>query len=103
MRDHPPCTLVTYVDPISLPPTKNDVVCEPMVRSIQVSKEMKQKYAIVTYDLAVALKTYCMQAVQAPKFDNLIILLGNFHIELAFFGAVDTYIADSGVEHLLTE
>ena len=46
---------------------------------------------------------YCMRAVQAPKFDNLIILLGNFHIELAFFGTVGTYIADSGVEHLLTE
>ena len=103
MRDHFPCTLVTYVDPISLPPTKNDVVCETMVQSIQVSKEMKQKYAIVIYDLAVSLKTYCIQAVQAPKFGNLIILLGNFDIELAFFGAVGTYIADSGVEHLLTE
>ena len=51
----------------------------------------------------MALKIYCMRAVQAPKFDNLIILLGNFHIELAFFGTVGTYIADSGVEHLLTE
>ena len=55
-----------------------------MVQSIQVSKEIKQKYAIVTYDLAAKLKTYCIQAVQAPKFDNLIIFLGNFHIELAF-------------------
>ena len=103
VRDHPPCTLVTYVDPISLPLTKNDGVCETMVRSIQGSKEMKQKYAIVIYDLAVELKIYCIQAVQAPKFDNLITLLGNFHIESAFFGAVGTYIADSGVEHLLTE
>ena len=83
VRDHPPCTLITYVDPISLPLTKNDGVCETMVRSIQVSKEMKQKYAIVTYDLAVALKIYCIQAVQAHKFDNLIILVGNFHIESA--------------------
>ena len=43
VRDHPPCTLVTYMDPISLHPTKNDVVCETIVRTIQVSKEMKQK------------------------------------------------------------
>ena len=85
VRDHPPCTLVTYVDPISLPPTMSDVVCETMVQSIQVSKEMKQKYAIVAYDLAVALKIYCIQVVQAPKFDNLIIILGNFHIGPAFF------------------
>ena len=85
VRDHPPCTLVAYVDPISLLPTKNDVVCETMVRNIQVLKEMTQKYAIVIYDLAVALKIYCLQDVQTPKFDNLIILLGNFHIESAFF------------------
>ena len=103
VRDHPPCTLVTYVDPISLPLTKNDGVCETMVRSMQGSKEMKQKYAIVIYNLAVELKNFCIQAVQAPKFDNLIILLGNFHIESAFLSAVGTYITDSGVEHLLTE
>ena len=50
--------------------------------------------------ITVALKIYCIQAVQAPRFDNLILLPGNFHIESAFFGAVGTYIADSGVEHL---
>ena len=103
VTDDLPCTVVTYMDPISLPPTRNDVVCETMVRSLRVSEEMKQKYAIVTYDLAVALKAYSIQAVQTPKFDNLIILLGNFHIELAFFGAVGTFIADFGAEHLLTE
>ena len=30
VRDHPPCTLVTYMDHISLPPTKNNSVCETM-------------------------------------------------------------------------
>ena len=34
--------------------------------------------------------------------DYLIILLGNFRIELAFFGAVGTYIADSGVFGVFT-
>ena len=36
-------------------------------------------------------------------FDKLIILLGNFHLELAFFGAVGTFLADSGIEYLITE
>ena len=70
---------------------------------MKVSQEMNQDYAIVSYDLAVALKAYSIQALQSPLFDNLIILLGNFHLEMAFFGAVGTFIADSGIEYLLTE
>ena len=101
--DKLPKTSIAYMDPISLPPTRNDVVQETMVRSVKVAQETRQGYAVVTYDLAIALKAYCIQALQAPAFDDLIILLGNFHLELAFFGAVGTYLADSGVEYLLNE
>ena len=30
-------------------------------------------------------------------------MLGNFHLELAFYGAIGTYINESGAQHLLTE
>ena len=90
------------MNPISEPPTRNDVVQETMIRSLNVANEVNQEYAIVTYDLAVALKAYSIQALKTPKFDKLIILLGNFLLELAFFGAVGTFIANSGIEHLLT-
>ena len=73
------------MDPISQPPTRNDVVQERMMRSVKVSQETKQGYAVVTYDIAVALKAYSIQALQAPIFDNGIVMLGNFHLELAFF------------------
>ena len=56
---------------------------------------MNQDYAIVSYDLAVALKAFSIQALQRPLFDNLIILLGNFHVEMAFYAAVGTFIEDS--------
>ena len=88
---------------ISKSPTNNDVVQETMLRSQEVAHEMKQDYAVVTYDLAIAMKAYCVQALQAPRFDNVIILLGNFHLKMAFFGAIGTYICDSGIEYLLTE
>ena len=48
-------------------------------------------------------KAYSIQALQAPAFDKLIILLGNFHLELAYFGALGTFLADSGMEYILTE
>ena len=103
VRDDLPQTMIAYMDPISLPPTRNDVVRETMVRSLKVADETNQKYAVVTYDLAVAPKAYSIQALQEPAFDKIIILLGNFHLELAFSGALGTYIADSGIEYILTE
>ena len=98
-----PQTVIAYMDPIYQPPTRNDVVQETMVRSMKVAKEMNEEYAVVTYDLAVALKAYSIQALKIPQFDKLIILLGNFHLEMAYFGAIGTFIAESGIEHLLTE
>lgn len=95
-------TVIAYVDQISKPPTRNDVVQEAMVCSLKVAEEMNQEYAVVTYDLAVALKAYSVQALQAPTFDKLFILLENFHLELALFGAVGTFLADPGVENILT-
>lgn len=105
ITDNLPKTVIAYMDPISKPPTMNDVVQETMVRtlSLKVAKEMKQDYAIVSYDLAVALKAFSIQALQAPLFDNLIILLGNFHLEMAFYAGIGTFIADSGIDYLLTE
>ncbi|XP_014678737.1 PREDICTED: uncharacterized protein LOC106818551, partial [Priapulus caudatus] len=91
------------MDPIPASPTRNDVVKETMKRSMKVACETNQDYAVVTYDLAVALKAYSIQSLEAPMFDRLLIMLGNFHLELAFYGAVGTYINECGAEHLLTE
>ena len=73
------------------------------MHSIRVTEETNQSYVGVTYNLAVALKTYSIQALQTPTFDELVILLGNFHLELPNFGAMGTFLTDSGVEYLLTE
>ena len=74
-----------------------------MIRTLNVAKETGQDYAVVTYDLAIALKAYSIQSLDAPLFDKLLIMLGNFHTELAFYGAVGTYINDSGIEFILSE
>ena len=50
----------------------------------------------------IILKAYSIQALQTP-FDKLIILLGNFHLELAFFGAVGTFLADITEANVLAE
>ena len=50
---------------------QNEVVQETMVRAVKVEKEMNLEYAIVSYDLAVALKAYSIQSLQSPSFDKL--------------------------------
>ena len=103
VHDSLPVQRITYMDPIPQSPTRNDVVRETMKRSLQVAYETNQEYTVVTYDLAVALKAYLIQSIEAPLFDRLLIMLGNFHLELAFYGAIGTYVNDSGAEYLLTE
>ena len=51
----------------------------------------------------IILKAYSIQALQTPTFAKLIIFLGNFHLKLAFFGAVGTFLAEPGIEYLITE
>lgn len=102
-KDDLPQHIVSYLKPISLSPTRNDVVKETMVRSLKIAEETTQDFIVVTYDLAVALKAYSIQSLESPHFDNLLILLGNFHLELALFGALGTFVQESGIEFLLTE
>ena len=74
-----------------------------MKRSLDVAIETHQEYGVVTYDLAVALRTYSIQTLDAPRFDKLLIMLGNFHLELVLYGVIGTFINESGVDYLLTE
>lgn len=56
---------------------------------------------MITYDLTVAMKAYCIQDVERPLFDRLVTILGNFHVEVAFFAAVGHFISGSGIECLV--
>ena len=65
-------------DPISAPPTRNDVVRETIKRSLDAAIETHQEYGVVTYDLAVAHNAYSIQTLDAPRFDKLRIMLETF-------------------------
>ena len=98
-----PLQRLCYNDPISRSSTSNDVVRETMVRTLKIAHEVNQEFAVVTSDLAIASRAYAIQAIEASRFDKLLILLGNFHVELAFFRAVGTFLNGSGIEVVLTE
>ena len=90
------------MDCIPAPITENVVVRKTLELSQEVANKMGQPFAVTSYDLAVASKAYQIQAIEAPYFDDVFVLMGAFHMEIAFFGAVGTFIEDSGIENILT-
>lgn len=94
---------VLYLENLTLPPTRNDVVLETMKMSQQIAEECGEDFMLVHYDLAIAKPALQIQATEAPRFDNLFIAFGPFHISLAFFGALGYLIDSSGGPEMLTE
>ena len=71
--------------------------------SQRIADECDQKYICVNYELAIAKLALCIQAEESPKFDNLFIQLGHFHITMSFFKALGKFMTDSGGPYVLTE
>ena len=53
--------------------------------------------------LSIAKIAVQLQAEESPKYDKVFVTMGSFHKELAMFGAIGKYIAESGAGHLLNE
>ena len=87
---------------ISLPPTE-DVAKETLKRSQAVAKESADKYAIVTYDLAVAKIARQIQIQNSPKCDDWFIQFGQFHTILSLFSSIGTILERNGAAYLLSE
>ena len=50
----------------------------------------------LTYDLAIAKMAYLIQSEEKPKFENIFIALGAFHLGMALFHAYGQLIAEYG-------
>jgi hypothetical protein len=94
---------VLYMENISFPPTRLDVVVETMKISQQVASECDEEYIVVHYDLAIAKPALQIQATESPRFDNIFIAFGPFHICLAYFGALGHFMENSGGPEILIE
>ena len=66
VQDTLPVQRICYTNPISAPPTRNDVVRETMMRSMNKVNKTGQEYGVVRYDLAVALKAHLFKHWKLP-------------------------------------
>ncbi|XP_057304270.1 uncharacterized protein LOC130641476 [Hydractinia symbiolongicarpus] len=94
---------VWYLPQINQSPTSIAVVAETLRRAQVIANECGKKNISVTYDLAIAKVAMQLQAEESPKFDNIFVALGAFHVEMAMFSAFGKYIAESGGPHILNE
>ena len=94
---------IIYMENLTFPPTRLDVVLEIMKISQKMASECDESYMVVHYDLAVAKPALQIQATESPRFDNLLIAFGPFHISRAYFGANCHFLGSSGVPEILTE
>ena len=95
--------VICYMQNIRLPPTRKDVVKKTLKRSEAVAKECGDKYAIVTYSLAVAKITRQIQIQNSPKFDDCFIRFVQFHTLLSLFSSISKILEESGATYLLSE
>ncbi|KMQ91148.1 hypothetical protein RF55_9017 [Lasius niger] len=95
--------IVDYLPQINLSPTSYSVVHETLVCAQKIAKECNQPQIIVSYDLAIAKMAMQMKMTETPKFDNIFINLGAFHIQMAFFKAIGKYIDACGITDILVQ
>jgi len=94
---------ISYLTPINASPTSTCIVLETMEQSKKIAENLHQPYIQVTYDLAIAKVAFQIQATEKPKFDNLFIHLGPFHIMMAYFKAIGKVISDCGLTNVMVE
>ena len=104
MTDDPlPKQKIAYMENLTLPITRLDVVAETLRVTQQVAQECGQEYGVVHYDLNAAKPALQIQSTEAPKYDNLFICFGPFHIVMSYFGSVEYLIDSSGGPEILVD
>jgi len=71
--------------------------------SQEVANECRERYALVHYDLAIAKPALQIQEQESPKYDNVFICFGAFHMQMAYFGAIGYILEESGGPQILID
>lgn len=83
--DSNPLHNIGYIPNLNSSPTSDATVKKTLEIACNIANDCHQRYIIVTYDLAIAMKAYRIQADLQPALDTVFITLGAFHIQLSFF------------------
>jgi len=83
-KDELPKQEVRYIPNLKEPIASLSVVRQTLQTTQRCAEECSQNYDLATYDLNAAKPALQIQARESPLFDNIFIMSGAFHIEMAF-------------------
>ena len=89
---------IFHLPQINQSPTSIVLVGETLKRALVFANQSERNSIAAIAKIAMQL-----QAEESTKYDKVFVAMGSFHMELAMFGAIGKYIAESGAEHLLNE
>lgn len=85
VKDKNPKQIIGYLPNLNMSPTNDAVVMKTLEMAVQLADECNQKYIMVTYDLAIAMKAYHIIDCTTPKFNRIFVNLGAFHLQMSFY------------------
>ena len=87
-------TKIVYYPVIQKPITEYSTAQEFLQYSEEASKEVGQSIVITTFDLGVSMKAYPLVWNSQEKYKNHIIMIGTFHLILAYFKMIEKKCLD---------
>ena len=94
---------VHYMPNLRQPITSLDVINQTLITTQRCARECNQEYGVVSYDLNAAKPAMQIQATEKPKVDDVFVMPGTFHVEMAFFKALGKLVEVSGGANMLNE
>ena len=91
------------MQPIPFAPSRIDVVKEVLRKSEEFRIECGELVLPVSFDLAIAKPALQVQCEEAPDYNQLFKMFGQFHTELNIFSAIGKIIEGSGGPSILSE
>jgi hypothetical protein len=85
IKDTSPKQNISYLTTINSSPTNLSVVLETMKQAQKVAEECSEEYMEVKYDLGIAKVALQIQSTEKPKFDDLFIHIGSFHVQWIYY------------------
>ena len=73
-----------YIENLNRLPIHLDVA-ETLNIAQRVAEECDKPFIVVHYDPAIAKPALQLQATESPKYDNIVIAFGPFHITMTYF------------------
>ena len=100
-----PCTVIGYCLMIAGSPTEYSTIYTVQKTVQEMSKQLHQSTAVITFDLAIYSKAKEIQLLlhYPEEFQDLVICLGGFHIAINYLALIGKLFKESGLEDVFIE